>query len=103
MGYHLVEGGHGELHHRTLGVQPEKQIQEGGRGLGTSVSVDKEVNDAVETEVKHTLGDGVGGTHEAALSEYLEDGAEDGLRAGEAGLALGPAEEAEGEARAASD
>lgn len=105
MGDHLVEGGEGALQHRTLGVHPEEEVEKlGGDDVGTGVAVDEEVHDAVEeAEAEGAVGDGVRGAHEAAIGEDLEDGEEGGLGAIESWLALGPAEEAEGEAGAAAD
>lgn len=105
MGDHLIEGGEGALHHRTLGVHPEEEVEElGVDGVGATVAVDKEVNNAVEqAEAESTVGDGVRCAHEPAIGEDLEDGEEGDLGTVESSLTLGPAEEPEGQAGAAAD
>lgn len=105
MGDHLIEGGESALHHRTLGVHPEEEVEElGCDGVGAGVAVDEEVDNAMEeVEADSTVGDGVRGAHEPAFGKDLEDSKEGDIGVLEPWLTLGPAEEAEGKAGAASD
>lgn len=54
----------------------------------------------MEAEAENLLGDRVGGAHETALGEDLEEGVEGSLGVGEVGMLIRPEEETEGDAGA---